>query len=208
MKGALAVPRRGIRTSQGALALRTRGDRWSVLAVLLAAGTARAEPLPPGSLEVFGGAVSGTGVDAKRLGFGYQLGASAAWQPVDTVKRWGFTVRWSVLFAGLYNGSAEQVNPPLRTVMMDLTAGIRFRPWSTPSRYLTARIGGGLFRSNDPIENGSRAYVGAVAAIGIDQYLGSILTGIDVRYGLIPLPAVDTGPSQVSVVLRFGLAGP
>jgi hypothetical protein len=182
--------------------------RFLAAAVLLAAGTAQAEPLPAGALEIFGGAISGTGADAKRLGFGYQLGASAAWQPIDTVRRWGPTVRWSVMFAGLYDGTAEQVNPPLRTVMMDVTAGFRYRPWSTPSRYLTARIGGALFRSNDPIEGGSRAYVGPTASVGLDQYLGTLVVGLDVRFGLLPAPLIDTGPSQVSLVLRFGLAGP
>ena len=41
------------------------------LAILaLLAGAARADALPPGALEVFGGAISGTGADAKRVGFG------------------------------------------------------------------------------------------------------------------------------------------
>jgi hypothetical protein len=182
--------------------------RYLAVAVLLAAGTAHAEPLPPGALELFGGAISGTGEDAKRLGFGYQIGASAAWQPIDTVRRWGATVRWSVMFSGMYDGTAEQVNPPLRTVMMDLTLGMRYRPWASPSRYLTARVGGALFRSNDPITGGSRAYVGPTAAVGFDQYLGSLILGLDVRYGLLPAPLVDTGPSQASVVLRVGIAGP
>lgn len=182
--------------------------RTFAVAALLAAGTASAEPLPPGALEVIGGAVSGTGADAKRLGFGYQIGASAAWQPIDTVRRWGATVRWSVMFAGMYDGTAEQVNPPLRTVTMDLTAGVRIRPWSSPSRYLTARVGGGLFRSNDPIAMGSRAYVGPVVAVGLDQYLGNIIVGLDVRYGMLPAPVLDAGPSQVALVLRLGLAGP
>jgi hypothetical protein len=182
--------------------------RSFAVAALFAVGTAHAEPLPPGSLEAIGGAVSGTGADAKRLGFGYQIGASAAWQPIDTVRRWGATVRWSVLFAGLYDGTAEQVNPPLRTVSMDLTAGLRFRPWASPSRYLTARVGGGLFRSNDPIEGGARAYVGPVVAVGIDQYLGNLIVGLDVRYGMLPAPLLTAGPSQVALVLRFGVAGP
>jgi hypothetical protein len=177
------------------------------VAVLLAAGAARAEPLAPGSLEVLGGAISGTGADAKRLGFGYQIGATAAWQPIDTVRRWGGTIRWSVLFAGLYDGTAEQVNPPLRTVMMDITAGVRYRPWTSATRYLTARFGGGLFRSNDPIQGTTREYVGPVAAIGLDQYLGNLIVGIDVRYALVPTPFTD-GPSQIAVVLRFGVAGP
>ena len=33
-----------------------------------------------------------------------------------------------------------------------LTAGMRFRPWSTPRRYLTARIGAELLRATEPIE--------------------------------------------------------
>ena len=179
-----------------------------VVAVLLAASAAHAEPLPPGALEIFGGATSGTGEDAKRLGFGYQIGASAAWQPIDTSRSWGITLRWSVMFSGMYDGSAEQVNPPLRTVIMDLTTGMRYRPWTSPSRYLTARIGGALYRSNDPIMGGSRAYVGPTASVGLDQYLGNLIIGIDIRYGLVPAPLLDYAPSQASVVLRVGLAGP
>jgi len=182
--------------------------RMLVAAVLVAASAAHAEPLPPGALEVFAGPDSGIGEDAKRLGFGYQIGASAAWQPIDTVRRWGPTVRWSVMFSGMYDGSAEQVNPPLRTVMMDLTAGMRYRPWASPSRYLTARIGGALFRSNDPIMGGSRAYVGPTATVGFDQYFGSLILGLDVRAGIVPAPAVDYAPTQASVVLRVGIAGP
>ena len=177
-----------------------------VLAAL--AGAAHAEPLPPGALEVFGGAISGTGADAKRVGFGYQIGASAAWQPMQTQNRWGVTLRWSVLFAGLYDGTAEQVNPPLRTVMMDATAGLRYRPWSSPSRYLTARLGVGILRANDPIIDGARSYVGPVSAIGFDQYLGTLLVGVDVRYALMPAPWIASGPTQVAVVLRFGVTGP
>ncbi len=180
----------------------------ALVVLALLAGVARADALPPGALEVFGGAISGTGADAKRVGFGYQIGASAAYQPMSTERWWNFTLRWSVMFAGLYDGSAEQVNPPLRTVMMDLTGGVRFRPWKAPSRYLTARIGAGLLRANDPIIDGARSYVGPVAAVGIDQYLGTLLVGVDVRYALMPAPWIASGPTQLAIVLRFGVTGP
>ncbi|MGE5185154.1 MAG: hypothetical protein ACM31C_23960 [Acidobacteriota bacterium] len=180
----------------------------ALIALALLAGAARADTLPPGALEVFGGAISGTGADAKRVGFGYQIGASAAWQPMRTENRFGLTLRWSVLFAGLYDGTAEQVNPPLRTVMMDLTAGVRFRPWKSPSRYLTARIGAGLLRANDPIIDGARSYVGPVSSIGLDQYIGTLIVGVDVRYALMPAPLIASGPTQIAVVLRFGVTGP
>jgi hypothetical protein len=182
----------------------------SIVGVGLAAGrgAAHAEALPPGALEVFGGAISGLGADASRVGFGYQLGASAAFQPMDTSRRWNWALRWSVLFAGLYDGKAEQVNPPLRTVMMDLTAGIRFRPWSSPTRYLTARIGAGMLRANDPIIDGARSYVGPVSSVGFDQYIGTLIVGFDVRYALMPMPFSTSGPGQVAFVLRFGVTGP
>jgi hypothetical protein len=173
-----------------------------IVAAMLAAGRTHAEPLPPGALEVFTGGASGAGADARRLGFGYVVGAQASYQPMKTERWWGPALRWSILFGGLYEGSAEQVNPPLRTVQMDLAAGVRFRPWSSRRRYFTARAGVGLLRTNDPV-GGSRNFVGPVASLGIDQYFGTIVTGLDLRYGL-----VANGPGQLALVLRFGLAGP
>jgi hypothetical protein len=170
--------------------------------LLIAGGVARAEPLPPGALEVFTGGVSGAGADAKRLGFGWLVGAQASYQPMKTERWWGATLRWSIGFGGLYEGTAEHVNPPLRTVQMDLAAGVRFRPWSSRRRYFTARAGVGLLRTNDPV-GGDRTFVGPVAAFGVDQYFGTIVTGLDLRYGL-----VANGPEQLALVLRFGVAGP
>jgi hypothetical protein len=183
----------------------------ALVAIALLAGTAHAEPLPPGALELIGGAIGGTGADAKRVGFGWQFGASAAWQPMDTSKRWSIAVRWSVLFAGLYDSMAsldQSSSAGLRTVMMDLTGGVRFRPWATPSRYLTLRLGAGILRSNDPISGGSRDYLGPVSSVGIDQYAGTLLLGVDVRYALMPAPFIASGPEQVAIVLRVGVAGP
>jgi hypothetical protein len=176
---------------------------------VLGVRSVHAEPLPPAVIELIGGATSGAGADAKTLGFGYVFGAQAAWQPMSTERRWGWSVRWSTLFGGLYNGRAEQVNPPLRTVQMDGTLGLRFRPWATPARYLTARAGIGLLRLNDPVrtgntpESGQREFVGPVAAVGVDQYLGSLVLGLDLRAGLLA-----NGPAQLAVVVRVGWAGP
>ena len=162
----------------------------------------RAEPLPPAAIELIGGISSGAGADAKTLGFGYVFGAEAAWQPMSTERRWGWSVRWSTLFGGLYDGQAEQVNPPLRTVQMDGTLGVRFRPWATPARYLTLRAGAGLLRVNDPVD-GHRAFIGPVAAAGFDQYIGVLVLGVDLRAGLIA-----NGPEQLALVVRIGVAGP
>jgi hypothetical protein len=172
------------------------------MAVLLAASAARAEPLPAGSLEAFFGGTSGAGADAARLGYGYLVGAEASYQPMSTERRLGWALRWSTAFGGLYTGSAEKVNPPLRQVQMDLTTGVRFRPWATRRRYFTLRAGAGLLRTNDPVGN-DREFWGPVAAGGLDQYFGTIVMGLDLRYSLIA-----NGPEQLSLVLRFGVAGP
>ena len=167
---------------------------------------ARAEELPPGTIGFVFGVLSGTGADAKRLGFGYyQFGMQAAWQPTSTDRRWGWTVRWGTMFGTLYGGSAAQIETELHTMQMDLTAGLRFRPWATPTRYLTARVGGELLRSNEPIPPlMQRAFVGGIASVGLDQYLGGFMFNVDVRYGLIG----NDGPREVALLLGVGLAGP
>ncbi|HEY5926796.1 MAG TPA: hypothetical protein VIV11_34150, partial [Kofleriaceae bacterium] len=76
--------------------------------------SARAEELPPGTIGFMFGVLSGTGADAKRLGFGfYQFGMQAAWQPQSTERRWGPSVRWGTMFGTLYNGTAAQVDSEL-----------------------------------------------------------------------------------------------
>ncbi|HTR54220.1 MAG TPA: hypothetical protein VMJ10_26190 [Kofleriaceae bacterium] len=175
----------------------------ALVVVAVVTGSAHAEPLPAGSIEVVAGMTSGAGADAKKLGYGYVIGAEASWQPMRTEKRWGVALRWSTLFGGLYDGTAENVNPPLRTVQMDLTAGVRFRPWTTRRRYLTARLGAGILRTNDPVDGTDRTFVGPAAAVGLDQYFGTLVVGVDVRYALVAF-----GPEQLALVVRIGVAGP
>lgn len=183
--------------------------RALVIAALLAS-TASAEPLPSGSIGVTSGVVAGTGADNKRVGVGfYELGAQASWQPTTTERRWGWTVRWAALFGLMYGGSASHIDTTLRTVAMDLTVGIRVRPWVSPTRYLTFRAGGSLLRSNEPIPSdnsmtGSRSYVGGVAEIGIDQYVSIFMLNVDVRYAMIG----GDGPAVLSLMFGGAFAGP
>jgi hypothetical protein len=171
---------------------------------------AAADPMPSGSLGIVTGIVSGTGADAKRLGAGwYQYGGQASWQPTTTDRAWGYTVRAATMLGKLYGGKAAQIEDTLHTVQMDLTAGLRFRPWSTPRRYLSARIGAELLRVNEPIPDSQqpdmtkRAFVGGIASVGFDQYIYNFLLSVDVRYGMI-----GDGPSQVALLIGFGITGP
>ena len=179
-------------------------------AVLVTCATAVAEPLPSGAIGIFTGAISGTGADAKRIGAGYyQIGAQASWQPTTTEQRVGWTLKWSTMFGALYGGSAQHIEPALHTVQMDLTIGVRLRPWTTPTRYLTLRAGGELLRANEPIPTDTpmdshRAFFGAIASIGLDQYAAGLLFNIDVRYGMIG----GTGPAELALLLGAAFTGP
>jgi hypothetical protein len=181
-----------------------------VAAVLAAAVPAYAEPLPQSAIGLLTGIVSGTGADNKRIGTGwYYLGAQAAWQPTATESRWGPTLRWSTMFGYMYGGSASHIDSTLRTVQMDLTIGVRVRPWQSVRRYLTFRGGAELLRSNEPIPNaesptGHRAYYGGVGSIGLDQYVSSLMLSFDLRYGLVG----GGGPQELSFMVGIAIAGP
>ena len=171
----------------------------------VAPAPAAASPVPPGALQLVGGPASGTGVDASRLGYGYQFGGQASWQPMSTEQRIGWAVRWSTMFGKMYGASAARIDDRLLTVLMDVTAGLRFRPWSSPRRYLTARGGIGLLRSNEEIApSNHRDFLGPVASVGVDQYaFGSFILSVDVRYGMI-----SNGPGEIGVIFGAGLVGP
>ena len=184
--------------------------RLALGVLLLAATTASADPLPSGTIGPVFGITSGTGADAKRLGYGiYPFGLQASWQPMSTEQRRGWSLRWATMFGRLYNGSAAQIGDELRTVQMDLTLGIRYRPWATPRRYLTLRAGGQILRVDQPIPRMSgdidtqRNFVGAIASVGLDQYLGGFMFNIDVRYGMIA-----AGPAQIALLVGIGFTGP
>lgn len=187
--------------------------RALAVALLVLTATAAAEPVKPGSLGIFTGVIAGTGADNKRIGEGlFEFGAQAAFQPTRTESWWGWSLRWSTMFGILWNGSASHIEPSLRTVQMDFTAGLRFRPWEGKLRYLTVRGGGDLLRANEPIPNadsmtGQRAYVGLVGYVGYDQYLGSsAMLSFDVRYAGIA--NLGGGPQSLSFMFGIAVVGP
>jgi hypothetical protein len=187
--------------------MRVRGGHGVVLAALIAPGAAApaaAEPLPPGSLGVIVGAASGTGIDANRLGFGYQIGGQAAWQPMATENRLGWALKWSVAFGTMYDAGAASVGDTLKTLHMDLMLGVRVRPGVNPSRYVTLRGGGQLLRANQVVPPAmERAFAGGVASVGVDQYAYGFLFNIDVRVNQI-----GSGPTIIALMFGAGKTGP
>jgi hypothetical protein len=187
--------------------MRARAGIAAVAAVAAISAPAAAEPLPPGSLGVLFGAASGTGIDASRLGFGYQVGGQAAWQPMATERRIGWGLKWSVAFGTMYEAEAASVGDTLKTLHMDLMLGVRVRPGQNPSRYLTLRAGGQLLRANQVVSRSpssmERAFIGGVASVGIDQYAYGFLFNFDVR-----VDQIGTGPTVIALVLGAGKTGP
>lgn len=179
------------------------------LAIGLAIGlapAARAEPLPSGSLGIMFGAGGGTGRYARSLGLGYyQFGAQAAWQPMTTEQRVGYSLKWAFLFGTMYHAESAQIDIYLRTLQMDFLAGLRIRPGESRLRYLALRGGVELFRTNEPVKpDGGRAFVGPVADAAIEQYaFGAVLFNADVRYGLI-----GSGPAEIAILVGASISVP
>jgi hypothetical protein len=173
-------------------------------AVVLASAAAAAEPLPPGSIGFVGGIASGTGADARRLGYGFQWGGQAAWQPMSTEDRFGWAIKWSFVQGTMSSANAASVGDELSTLEMDLTLGLRIRPGTNPSRYLTLRAGGQLFRANQVIPpKMQRAFAGVVASIGLDQYASGVLFNADVR-----VSQIGDGPTTIALMLGIAKTGP
>lgn len=176
------------------------------LAAVAASLPARAEPLPSGSLGIMFGAGGGTGQYARSIGLGFfQFGAQAAWQPMTTEQRIGWSTKWSFVFGKMYEADSARIDLYLRTLQMDFLAGLRIRPGANPRRYLALRGGVELFRANQPIQpDGSRAFVGPVADAAIEQYaFGAVLFNVDVRYGLI-----GSGPAEIAVFAGASISVP
>jgi hypothetical protein len=164
----------------------------------------QAEPLPSGSIGVLFGAGTGTGSYARRIGLGYhQFGSQAAWQPMTTERRVGWSLKWSFVFGTMYYADSARIDLYLRMLQVDFMAGLRIRPWASPRRYVALRGGVELFRTNELIApSNQRAFVGPVAEAAFEQYaFGIFMFNVDVRYGLI-----GTGPSEIAVLGGLSVA--
>lgn len=178
---------------------------WLMLALALPTG-ARAEALPSGSIGVMFGAGGGTGRYAKSLGLGYhQFGGQAAWQPMRTENRVGWSVKWGFTFGRMFSSDSARIDFVLRTLQMDLMAGLRIRPGTNPGRYIALRGGVELLRANEEIiPDNQRAFIGPVAALAVEQYaFGAFLFNVDLRYGLIA-----TGPAEIALLAGVSISVP
>ena len=176
--------------------------------VAAAAPAAHADPLPSGSIGIMFGAGGGTGQYARKLGLGYyQFGGQAAWQPMTTDQRIGWSVKWQFVFGTMYGAESARINVNLLTLQMDFMAGLRLRPGESRKRYLALRGGLELFRANEgiaPSGGGARqrAFVGPVAAAAFEQYaFGAFLFNVDVRYGLI-----GSGPAEIALLAGVSIS--
>ncbi|MGE0870858.1 MAG: hypothetical protein AB7P03_19985 [Kofleriaceae bacterium] len=183
----------------------TRAARLAICVVVAcAANTASADPLPSGSIGAVFGGTSGTGADARRIGYGFVAGAQATWQPMTTEQRFGWSLKWSAISGlAMWHASAARITD-LVTLQFDMVGGLRIRPGLSAGRYLTLRAGPTLFRANQLIPpTMHRAFVGGVANVGFEQHVSGWLFNLDVRYSML----LD-GPSAISLVLGVAKTGP
>ncbi|MBA3397768.1 MAG: hypothetical protein H0T89_34410 [Deltaproteobacteria bacterium] len=174
------------------------------LAIAAASPPAAAEDLPPGSIGMVVGAASGVSSDANRLGYGYQVGAQAAWQPMTTERRIGYALKWSFVFGTMYDAGAASVGEELLTLQMDVMAGLRVRPGNNPSRYITLRLGAQMLRANQIIlPSMHRAFAGPVASVGFEQYAYGFLFNLDVR-----VSQIGSGPTIIALMFGASKSGP
>jgi hypothetical protein len=178
------------------------------VAATAAAPRVAADPLPSGSIGVMFGGGGGTGQYARKLGLGYyQFGGQAAWQPMTTDQRIGWSAKWQFVFGTMYGAESARINVNLLTLQMDFMAGLRIRPGENRTRYLALRGGLELFRANEGIQpdgggDRQRAFVGPVAEAAFEQYaFGSFLFNVDVRYGLI-----GSGPAEIALLVGAAIS--
>lgn len=108
------------------------------------------------------------------------------------------------MFGTMSSASAARINSELLILKMDLMPGVRLRPGVDPSRYITLRAGGMIMRTDQIIPNKmARTFVGPIASIGLDQYIGGFLLSVDLRYSMIGI-----GPSELGLVIGFAKTGP
>lgn len=190
-----------------------KGRLATIVMALSLAAPAHAEELPPGSIGVIGALASGTFADASRVGYGYQIGAQAAWQPMRTENRLGFSAKWQFAFGTMYSADAARVGDELLTFQMDMMLGLRIRPGTSATRYLTLRVGPQLMRTNQVIpsltDDMQRAFVGAAASVGLDWYAGLPWLGGRFLYSWeARLSQIGTGPTTLAIVFGLGKTGP
>jgi hypothetical protein len=176
------------------------------LALGLGAAPAGAEALPSGSLGIMFGGGAGTGRYARSLGIGYyQFGAQAAWQPMRTERRIGWSLKWAFVFGRMLEAESARIDAVLRTLQMDFMAGLRIRPGASSARYVALRGGVELFRANEVImPDNQRAFVGPIAALALEQYaFGAFMFNVDVRYGLI-----GRGPAEIALLAGVSISVP
>ena len=168
------------------------------------ASTAHADPLPPAHAGLAMLISHGGGTSANDLGTGVGAAIQAGWQPMTTEQRLGWVVRWG-WSRNLYGDApAAPVTRDLELTELEMTVGARLAPTAAAGRYLTARVGAALLRSNESIPpDDTRSYVGPLGYVGYEQaFVGPIDVSIELRYSLI-----TAGPSQVSACIGLGWSG-
>lgn len=160
------------------------------------------DALPAGKFGLLGALRQNIGELGEQYGWGWLWGFEAGYQPTRRGQALSFGLDWSALFGRSYASQSTLTEDPLLAVEMSLGARLRMALGEEAPRFLVGTAGVTILRTSVPIPpDHERLYLGGYAGFGVEQYVGSLLFGLEARFGLL-----GDGPTGLSLVagISFG----
>jgi hypothetical protein len=161
-----------------------------------------ADDLPAGKFGILGALRQNIGELGEQYGWGWLWGFEAGYQPTRRGQALSFGFDWSALFGRSYASQSTLTEDPLLAVEMSLGARLRMALGEEAPRFLVGTAGATILRTSVPIPpDHERLYLGGYVGFGVEQYVGSLLFGLEARFGLL-----GDGPTGLSLVagIAFG----
>lgn len=160
------------------------------------------DDLPAGKFGILGALRQNIGELGEQYGWGWLWGFEAGYQPTRRGQALSFGFDWSALFGRSYASQSTLTEDPLLAVEMSLGARLRMALGEEAPRFLVGTAGATILRTSVPIPpDHERLYLGGYVGFGVEQYVGSLLFGLEARFGLL-----GDGPTGLSLVagISFG----
>jgi hypothetical protein len=160
------------------------------------------DDLPAGKFGILGALRQNIGELGDQYGWGWLWGFEAGYQPTRRGQALSFGFDWSALFGRSYASQSTLTEDPLLAVEMSLGARLRMALGEEAPRFLVGSAGATILRTSVPIPpDHERLYLGGYVGFGVEQYVGSLLFGLEARFGLL-----GDGPTGLSLVagIAFG----
>ncbi len=160
--------------------------------------------LPSGKFGLLAALRQNIGELGESYGFGWLWGFEAGYQPTRQGQLFSFGLDWSVLFGRAYASRSTIADDPLLIVEMSFGTRVRTALGEEAPRFLVGSAGATVLRTSVPVPpDQERLYVGGYAGLGLEQYVGNWLLGLDARFGLF-----GSGPSGLTLLFSVSSGSP